>query len=169
MKKDSRKIARTSAKPRPVTPAQGVPGYEGLVGEIGVLLEQARRTSARALNAIMTATYWEIGRRIVEHEQQGKARAEYGEALLERLAGDSTSRYGRGFGVVNLSQMKKLYLLWPAERIFQTPSEESLPDHNRPTPSGKSGPAILQTLPAESSLAQVAAHSIRFFSLSRPR
>ncbi len=58
-------------------------------------------------NAIMTATYWEIGRRVVEHEQQGKARAEYDEALLERLAVDLTSRYGRGFGVVNLSQMKK--------------------------------------------------------------
>nr|MBA3585828.1 restriction endonuclease subunit S [Gemmatimonadota bacterium] len=106
MKKGSRKIARTSARPRPVTPAQGVPGYEGLVGEIGVLLDQARRTSARAVNAIMTATYWEIGRRIVEHEQQGKARAEYGEALLERLSRDLTARFGRGFSVNNLESMR---------------------------------------------------------------
>ena len=84
MKKGSRKIARTSARQGPITPAPGAPGYEGLVGEIGVLLEEARRTSARTVNAIMTTTYWEIGRRIVEYEQQGKARAEYGEALLAR-------------------------------------------------------------------------------------
>ena len=52
---------------------------------------------ARAVNAIMTATYWEIGRRIVEFEQGGEARAGYGEQLLERLADDLTQRLGRGF------------------------------------------------------------------------
>ncbi len=130
--------------------------YGDLVGGIGNLLEDARRTSARAVNAILTATYWEIGRRIVEYEQQGKSRAEYGEALLERLAADLTRCYGRGFGVVNLSQMKKLYLLWPAERIFQTPSEESPASRNCQTLPGKSDTAILQTASAESALAQLA-------------
>jgi hypothetical protein len=52
------------------------------------LLENARRVSARAVNTIMTATYWEVGRRIVDFEQGGKKRAGYGEALLERLAAD---------------------------------------------------------------------------------
>ena len=61
----------------------------------------------------------------VEFEQAGKARAEYGTALIERLSKDLTARFGHGFGAVNLSQMKKFYLLWPAEQIFQTPYEKS--------------------------------------------
>jgi len=56
------------------------------------LLEAARRVSARTVNAFMTATYWEIGRRIVEFEQGGKERAEYGETLLLRLSHDLTAR-----------------------------------------------------------------------------
>ncbi|NJL29983.1 MAG: DUF1016 domain-containing protein [Thermoanaerobaculia bacterium] len=131
--------------------------YRDLVGGIAGVVEAARQTSARTVNAIMTATYWEIGRRIVEYEQKGKARAGYGEGVIERLAVDLTHRYGRGFGVVNLSQMKKLYLLWPAERILQTPSEKSLLDsHLTPSP-GSSGAAILQGLQASQPLARIAA------------
>ena len=63
--------------------------YGGLLTGISDLLDQARRTSARTVNNILTATYWEIGRRIVEYEQGGKARAEYGEELLERLVDGS--------------------------------------------------------------------------------
>ncbi len=148
-RKASAALARNASAAAPVP--SGTEPYRGLVGGIEALLEQARRTSARAVNALMTATYWEIGRRIVEYEQQGKARAEYGEALLKQLAADLTSRFGRGFGVVNLSQMKKFYLLWPPRQIFQTPSEES-----RPTPSGTSDGTILQTLSAESHLAGIA-------------
>lgn len=73
----------------------------------------------------MTATYWEIGRRIVEFEQGGRVRADYGEAMLARLSADLASRYGRGFGMVNLSQMKKFYLLWPVAPNLQTASEKS--------------------------------------------
>lgn len=112
------------------------------------MLEAARRSSARAVNAVMTATYWEIGRRIVEYEQRGRERAEYGEAMLERLSNDLTSRYGRGFGVVNLSQMKKFYLVWPSDPIFQTLSEKSPPTEKA---------VILQTPSAESILARTAA------------
>jgi hypothetical protein len=93
--------------------------YGGLVTGIADLLEQARRTTARAVNSILTATYWEIGRRIVEFEQGGKARAEYGEALLVRLAGDLTAKFGRGFSKSNLFQMRGFFLGW---EIFQTPS-----------------------------------------------
>ncbi len=73
----------------------------------------------------MTASYWEIGRRIVESEQGGAQRAGYGEALIERLAVDLTRQFGRGFGAVNLSQTRRFYLAWPAAEIFQTPSEKS--------------------------------------------
>jgi hypothetical protein len=60
------------------------------------LLEAARRLSARAVNSVMTATYWEMGRRIVELEQSGQGRAEYGEQVVKQLAVDLTSRFGRG-------------------------------------------------------------------------
>ncbi len=99
-------------------------GYGDLVGGIGALLEDARRASARAVNALMTATYWEIGRRIVEYEQGGRERAEYGEKLLKRLAGDLTARFGRGFGWRNLFQMRAFYLAYPPEKL-QTASAKS--------------------------------------------
>jgi len=72
----------------------------------------------------MTCTYSEIGRRIVEHEQQGKERARYGEASIERLALDLTAKFGRGFSQSNLWQMRDFFLAWP---ILQTASGESRP------------------------------------------
>lgn len=99
--------------------------YLGLVEDLSGLLEAARRSSARAVNAVMTATYWEIGRRIVEFEQGGERRASYGRQLIARLSANLSARFGRGFGTVNLSQMKKFYLTWSPPRILQTPSEKS--------------------------------------------
>ncbi len=64
------------------------PAYSGIHGDIVALLESARRVAARSINALMTATYWEIGRRIVEFEQGGQDRAAYGQALLKRLSAD---------------------------------------------------------------------------------
>ena len=89
------------------------------------LLSEARRASARSINAILTATYWEIGRRILTFEQGGNPRAPYGEALLEHLAKDLTSRFGRGFSVRNLGQMRTFFELWPPEKIRQTVSAKS--------------------------------------------
>ena len=80
--------------------------YGGLLGDVVSLLETARRTSARAVNAVMTATYWEIGRRIVDVEQQGFAHAGYGDELIKRLAVDLTARFGRGFAWRNLYRMR---------------------------------------------------------------
>src|ERR1019366_7982185 len=84
--------------------------YGQLVSEISSLLEKARGGASRSVNAILTATYWEIGRRIVEHEQGGKARAEYGKELLAQLAKDLTTQHGRGFSGRNLRQMRTFYL-----------------------------------------------------------
>ncbi len=83
--------------------------YRNWSGGIASLLEEARRQSARHVNAILTATYWEIGRRIVEFEQQGEQRAGYGEELLERLGADLTKRFGRGFAARNLFRMRGFY------------------------------------------------------------
>jgi predicted nuclease of restriction endonuclease-like (RecB) superfamily len=95
--------------------------YPEFVLQLVGLLEQARRNSARSVNAIMTATYWEIGRRIVEQEQRGQRRAQYGKALLHRLAADLTSRFGKGFSERNLLAMREFFLAWS---IPQTVSAE---------------------------------------------
>jgi predicted nuclease of restriction endonuclease-like (RecB) superfamily len=99
-------------------------GYDSVLAEVVRLLEDSRRASARAVNAVMTATYWEVGRRIVEGEQSGARRAGYGKELLKRLSSDLTARFGRGFSQRNLEQMRLFYLGWG---IPQTPSAKSLP------------------------------------------
>ena len=86
--------------------------YGRLVSTISRLLEQARRSAARSVNALLATTYWEIGRRIVEFEQGGKARAGYGEELLERLSRDLTAKHGRGFSRQGLQKMRAFYLGW---------------------------------------------------------
>ncbi len=120
------------------TPASPDPaGYAAVHGDIVALLEAARRAAARSVNALMTSSYWEIGRRIVEFEQSGKERADYGETLLARLATDLNARFGRGFSRQNLQQMRQFYLAWPTVKICQTLSGKS------------AAPQISQTLSAE--------------------
>lgn len=98
-----------------------VPDYSALLGELTDLLQSSRRAAARAVNAAMTATYWEIGRRIVEVEQAGADRAEYGQGLVKRLAEDLSREFGRGFSERNLQYMRRFYQHWP---IPQTVSAE---------------------------------------------
>jgi predicted nuclease of restriction endonuclease-like (RecB) superfamily len=112
--------------------------YAGLQREIASVVESTRAAAARSVNALMTATYWEIGRRIVEFEQGGEGRAAYGEALIKRLGGDLSQRFGRGFGARNLAQMRAFYLSWPADRILQTLSAKSPSAPIVPTPSANS-------------------------------
>ena len=88
------------------------------------LIQEARRTSVRTINSIMTATYWEIGRRIVEYEMDGQERAEYGKSIIRKLSQDLTSRFGKGFGYVNLNQMRKFYRTWSYQKIIQKASEQ---------------------------------------------
>nr|WP_281176090.1 PDDEXK nuclease domain-containing protein [Edaphobacter aggregans] len=89
------------------------------------LLHAARTASARSVNALMTASYWAIGRRIVQFEQQGEERAEYGDALVSQLADDLTRQFGRGFSQPNLWKMRAFYLAWPDKQILSTVSRES--------------------------------------------
>lgn len=127
--------------------------YGRLVSGISHLLEQARRTAARSINSILTATYWEIGRRIVEHEQGGQLRAGYGEELLVRLSQDLTIKYGRGFSRQGLQKMRAFFLGW---QICPTPSGKLEARAIFPTVSGKSENKILQTLSAQFASAPVA-------------
>jgi predicted nuclease of restriction endonuclease-like (RecB) superfamily len=100
--------------------------YGTIHSEIVSLLKTARASAARSVNALMTATYWEIGRRIVESEQGGQSRADYGERLIRHLARDLTSQFGRGFGWRNLTQMRAFFLAWPPAKILQTASAKSV-------------------------------------------
>jgi predicted nuclease of restriction endonuclease-like (RecB) superfamily len=122
------------------------PEYERLVSDISDLLERARRTAARSVNNILTVTYWEIGRRIVEHEQGGQPRAGYGEELLVRLSQDLSAKYGRGFSRQGLQKMRAFYLGW---QICPTPSGKLEARAIFPTVSVKSENKISQTLSAE--------------------
>jgi predicted nuclease of restriction endonuclease-like (RecB) superfamily len=114
--------------------------YDDLLVEVADVVEAARHAAARSVNAVMTATYWFVGRRIVEHEQQGAARATYGERLLKRLARDLSGRFGRGFSERNLEQMRAFYIGWP---ISQTASAKSL------SSSSRRGKRISQTASAK--------------------
>lgn len=100
--------------------------YETIRSGIVALLNAARSATARHVNSLMTAAYWEIGRRIVQSEQQGESRAEYGEQLIQRLAADLSRIFGRGFGARNIAQMRTFYLSWPESKILQTPSAKSI-------------------------------------------
>ncbi|MBI1930498.1 DUF1016 domain-containing protein [Candidatus Poribacteria bacterium] len=117
-------MTKRSKKITPVKNDNGMAGYDTILADVVELLESARRASARSVNAIMTATYWEIGRRIVEYEQGGEGRAAYGERLIERLSADLKKRFGRGFSVINLRQMRRFYLEWHDSPIQQTVSVE---------------------------------------------
>lgn len=96
--------------------------YPGLLRGIVQDLEQAHRASARSVNTLMTTTYWLVGRRIVEFEQEGRSRAAYGASLLERLAKDLNRHFARGFSRRNLQQMRLFYEAWPK---WQTLSAKS--------------------------------------------
>jgi len=139
--------------------------YKGLLRGVVHLLEEARKTSARSVNAILTATYWEIGRRIVEYEQEGKRRANYGEALIARLAADLTTRFRRGFSETNLKQMREFYLTWPIRHTLSDESEVATRAGARPEKSQtvsdglstRSAQGNLQTAPGESSPSEIGA------------
>lgn len=91
--------------------------YSELVSGLGGLLEAARRATVRTVHTLMTATYWEFGRRIVEFEQGGSKRAAYGEELLQTLSADLSTRFGRGFGVDNLELFRAFYLAYPRDPL----------------------------------------------------
>ena len=120
--------------------------YDNIRTGIVELLKAARSAAARNVNSIMTAAYWEIGRRIVTLEQGGEHRAEYGEQIVEQLARDLTRQFGRGFGETNLKQMRTFYRAWPDSQIRQTLSDESAtPDSINALGGNSSAISVLAT------------------------
>ena len=94
---------------------------ESMYEKIALLLDSARSKVVSLVNTTMVRTYFEIGRIIVEEEQKGKARAEYGKETLKRLSSKLTARFGKGFSLTNLKQMRDFYRVYS---IGQTVSDE---------------------------------------------
>jgi predicted nuclease of restriction endonuclease-like (RecB) superfamily len=121
------------------------------------------------VNGVLTATYWEVGRRVVEHEQGGHATAGYGDALLARLGADLSAALGRGFSARNLRSMRAFYLGW---EIWQTPSAKFAARVRLPDPGGESGVAGPAAPPAVAALADAFplpwSHYVRLMSVPDP-
>ena len=121
--------------------------YRTVFDDVSRVIDAARESAARSVNAAMNAAYWLIGRRIVEFEQSGAERTEYRTALLERLSVDLTGRFGRGFSRQNVQNMRLFYLAYPPDKIRQTLSGKLGQPPGRQilqTPSGESDPSSVK-------------------------
>ena len=114
--------------------------YQDLLESVSSLLEEGRRSAARTVNAVLTTTYWLVGKRLVEFEQGGRERAAYGSELLKRLSSDLGGRLGRGFSERNLEQMRLFYLHFTNSQTLSANSGHE--DHAMisQTPSAKFAP-----------------------------
>lgn len=91
-----------------------------LVSDVQRILHTAREKSYAAVNFAMVEAYWKIGRRIVEEEQKGKGRAEYGTKLINSLSTVLTEEFGKGFSIANLKSFRQFYLTFPDDEISYT-------------------------------------------------
>ncbi len=96
---------------------------DNIYSEIKTLIENARTMAYKAVNFAMVQTYWNIGRLIVEHEQKGEAKAEYGKALLKELSKRLTRDFGKGFTVTNLRYMRQFYIIFPIHHAVRDKSD----------------------------------------------
>ena len=94
-------------------PDEADEGASQLLHSLRDLIQNARQRALRAVDAVQVQTCWEIGRHIVEFEQGGSARAEYGARLLQTLASSLAAEFGRGFDVSNLRHMRVFYQAFP--------------------------------------------------------
>ena len=99
--------------------------------DIKNILEQARGKARSAVNAAMVEAYWQIGRRIVEEEQHGQHKAEYGARLLENLSRVLAADFGKGFSYANLRNFRQFYLTYPDQEICYTVCSKLSWSHNR--------------------------------------
>ncbi len=97
-----------------LTPQKGIDkGYTVLLGHITQIVHTARAKAMRDINLTQGHAYWVIGKIIIEHEQGGKARADYGQQTLIKLSRDLTERFGKGFSVDNLENMRRFCIGFP--------------------------------------------------------
>lgn len=99
---------------------QDASGLADLLTNLRELIQQGRQRALRAVDMVQVQTCWEIGRHIVEFEQQGQARAAYGKKLLPRLAADLTREFGKGFDERNLRNMRGFFQQFPIWNAVRT-------------------------------------------------
>ena len=123
-----KKIKSLSGSKSPATAVKrhSIDSYQEALTDIKRLVQQARYASARAVNAVMIAAYWEIGRRIVQVEQKGKKRADYGERIIEKLSRDLTKSCGKGFGGRKLERCRQFFLFYSKTKKSSTVLTKSL-------------------------------------------
>ena len=95
-----------------------------LVNDLKTIVSKARSKAFAAVNYSLVERNWRIGKRIVEEEQNGEARAEYGKHIIEVASAALTEEFGKGFSETNLINFKKFFLLFKELEIHQTVSEE---------------------------------------------
>lgn len=127
--------------------------YNNLFDRIANILVEARTKVVKEINKVQVLAYYEIGREIIEFEQKGRIRADYGEKILERLSLDLTDRFGKGFSAENLRLMRKFFLTFGKSKTLSWKFEEDQKQKSQ-TLSGKSETlsrksTIPQTLSAE--------------------
>ncbi|MCP4156362.1 MAG: DUF1016 domain-containing protein [bacterium] len=86
---------------------------EMLYENVRRIIEEARKKVYRTVNFAMVEAYWNIGILIVENEQKGKKRAEYGTALIKKLSGKLSSEFGKGYDATYIKRMRQFYLIFP--------------------------------------------------------
>ena len=92
------------------------------ISEIKKILKDARQKAYTAVNSAMVEAYWEIGRRIVEEEQNGKERAEYGKEILQNLSKELTEEFGKGYSYRTLREIRQFYLMFSDFEKWRTVS-----------------------------------------------
>ena len=132
-------MKKPSASKKSLTTAKARPdSLKDLLTEVRQLIQSARRGVASVVDTFQVMTNYEIGRRIVEHEQKGAKRAAYGTELLKELSATLTEEFGKGFSPVNLSHMRRFFLVWQDRvQIFQQPTEKLAASEIAQKPSGK--------------------------------
>jgi predicted nuclease of restriction endonuclease-like (RecB) superfamily len=156
-------MKKPSVSKKAITPAKTKPdGLTTLLTEVRQLIQSARRGVSTVVDTFQVMTNFEIGRRIVEHEQKGAKRAAYGAELLKELSTRLSEEFGRGFSKSNLAAMRAFYLQWaervpifqtasgklPAQEIFQTLSGKSASSEIAQTASGQLVPTPIRQTPS---------------------
>ena len=91
--------------------------YQAIITDIKDIISSGQKIAYNATNKAMILTYWHVRKRIVEQEQNGNERAQYGQALIDALADELTKEYGKSFSKRNLQYFRKFYIAFPDERI----------------------------------------------------
>ena len=178
-------MKKPSVSKKAITPAKTKPdGLTTLLTEVRQLIQSARRGVSTVVDTFQVTTNFEIGRRIVEHEQKGAKRAAYGAELLKELSARLSKEFGRGFSRSNLEYMRKFFLEWQNRLpqisqtasgilhdapILQTLSEKSASSEISQTASGKLAPvSIRQTASGKSPFTLSWSHYVVLMTIKDP-